>query len=159
MVTSADPLRATNVGTTSPTDGGSLELLADELRFALARLVRVSRRQGTAQGLPQPLLSALATLDGEGALSPSELADLEGVAKASMTPVLAALESMGLAARTPHPTDGRQCSVAITDKGRTVLSAERATKRAWLAQRLERLPSDDLAALQAALPALRLLVL
>jgi DNA-binding MarR family transcriptional regulator len=132
--------------------------IADELRFVLARLVRLLRRHTSGDGLAQPLQSALGVLDHEGPLSPTELAEHEGVAKASVSPVLAALEGEGLVSRRPHAHDGRQCVIIITEKGRAALAGERAKKHAWLAVRLAELDPDDRSTLALALPALRRLV-
>jgi DNA-binding MarR family transcriptional regulator len=132
----------------------SPEGLAGELALVLGRLVRQVRRNTAGRGLARPLISALAALESEGGMCPSELAAAEGVTRASMTPVLACLEEGGLINRRPHPSDGRQCLVALTRKGRTTLARERASKSAWLAGRLEELPPGDRAAIEAALPAL-----
>ncbi|MGA3217590.1 MAG: MarR family transcriptional regulator [Acidimicrobiales bacterium] len=138
--------------------GAQPEEIAAELRFVLARLVRLLRRHASADGLAHPLQSALAVLDHEGPLSPTELAEHEGVAKPSVTPVLAALEAEALVSRRPHAHDGRQCVIIITEKGRAALAQERDKKHAWLAVRLAELDPDDRSTLALALPALRRLV-
>jgi len=122
--------------------------------YAIGRLVRRARRHATA-GLPRPLLSALSALDLEGPLCPRDLAQLEGVSKASMTPVIAALAAAGLIVRKPHPRDGRQFFVALTRRGRNALARERATKHEWLLARLGEISPEELAALEAAIPALQ----
>jgi DNA-binding MarR family transcriptional regulator len=151
MLTGATPLREVDADA-APED------IAAELRFVLARLVRLLRRHTSGDGLAQPLQSALAVLEHEGSLSPTELAEHEGVAKASVSPVLAALEEEGLVTRRPHPSDGRQCAIVITRKGRAALARERAKKHAWLTVRLAELDPGDRSALALALPALRRLV-
>jgi len=171
MLTGAAPVRASNPGTepdaaapddVGPDDVGPDEIapdeIANELRFVVARLVRLLRRHTSGGGLPQPLQSALAVLEHEGPLSPTELAEHEGVAKASVSPVLAALEEDGLVTRRPHARDGRQCVIIITEAGRAALARERDKKHAWLAVRLSELDPDDRSTLASALPALRRLV-
>ena len=132
--------------------------LAGEMTLLLGRLVRLLRRNASDGGLPRPLVSALATLDAEDGLSPTDLAELEGVAKASISPILASLETSGLVTRTPHRTDGRQCVITISAGGKAALALERAKKHAWLAGRLADLQAEDREALEEAIPALRHLV-
>lgn len=163
MVTGATPLRTPNPAAQpeeiTPEEITPEEIapdeMANELRFVVARLVRLLRRHTSGEGLPQPLQSALAVLEHEGPLSPTELAEHEGVAKASLSPVLAALEEEGLVTRRPHASDGRQCVIIITEEGRAALAKERAKKHAWLAVRLSELDPDDRSTLALALPALR----
>jgi DNA-binding MarR family transcriptional regulator len=89
-------------------------------------------------------LSALASLRNSGPLTPGELAAKERVQPPSMTRVIAALEERGLASRRPHPSDGRQAIVTITDEGIAYLAAEAAARERWLDQRLAELTDDEL---------------
>ena len=69
--------------------------LVSRLRFALARSAR-RLRQEAGTGLSPSLTAALATVERCGPLTPSELADLERVARPTITRVLTRLEEAGL---------------------------------------------------------------
>jgi DNA-binding MarR family transcriptional regulator len=64
--------------------------------------------------------------------------------------VLAALEERGLVLRRPHPTDGRQVLVELTEQGRELLHSEVRMREAWLARRLAELSAEDREVLRAA---------
>lgn len=80
--------------------------------------------------------TVLAVLDRHGPLTPSEVAAHEKVRPPSMTRTLAALEELGLVARTGHPTDGRQVVMSLTPDGRREVVETRRRRDAWLARRL-----------------------
>jgi DNA-binding MarR family transcriptional regulator len=67
-----------------------------------------------------------------------------------MTRVVVALEGMGLVTRTPHPTDGRQVVIGLTDAAEELLSAEARAREAWLSERLQALSAEDRAVLREA---------
>src|ERR671911_1503420 len=94
--------------------------LATQLRFALARSAR-RLRQEAGTGLSPSLTAALATVERCGPLTPSELADLERVARPTVTRVLTRLEEAGLISRTPDPADRRSTLVAVTPAGAALL--------------------------------------
>lgn len=127
--------------------------LAEGLRISIARLSRRLRAQ-TTSGLSVGQHAALAALDRHHSMSPRELADHEKMQPPSMTRVIAALEEQELLVRTPHPTDGRQVLLDVTDKGRELLREQRRRKQAWLSQRLEELTAEERAILRQAAPIL-----
>ena len=88
-------------------------------------------------------LAALSTLYKCGPMTPGELAAREGVQPPSMTRVIAALEEFGYASRRPHPTDGRQAIVALTEEGRTFHDAQVSAREAWLDLRLAELDDEE----------------
>lgn len=120
------------------------------LRIAVMRTARRLRSQRSDSSLSLGALAALATLDREGPLTPSELAEHEWVQPPSMTRTLAALEDAGLVERTPHPSDRRQVLVSTTPTARDMLAADRQRRDGWLAQRLAELSPEDRATLLAA---------
>ena len=71
-------------------------------------------------------LSALASLDLAGAMTPRELAEAERVQPPTMTKIVGKLEDRSLVQRTPHPTDRRQVILAVTPEGRAMLAEIRA---------------------------------
>jgi DNA-binding MarR family transcriptional regulator len=56
-----------------------------------------------------------------GTLTPAEIADRLGSARATVTGVLDSLEKRGLVRRLPHPDDRRRLQVAITDEALALL--------------------------------------
>jgi DNA-binding MarR family transcriptional regulator len=133
--------------------------LATELRISVSRLARRLRAERDARGLATELsdtqLAALAALERHTAMTPGELAEHEKVQPPSMTRVIAALQDRGLVTRAPHPTDGRQVRLTVTDQGRELVQQTRRAREAWLAKRLRELSPEDRATLRAAAPILQ----
>ncbi|GAA2083135.1 MarR family transcriptional regulator [Actinomadura alba] len=127
--------------------------LAQDLRISIARLSRRLRAQSTS-GLSITQQAALAAVERHQSMSPRQLAEHEKVQPPSMTRVIAALEEQNLLVRTPHPTDGRQVVLNVTDQGRELLKEQRRRKQAWLSQRLEELTPEERAVLRQAAPIL-----
>jgi DNA-binding MarR family transcriptional regulator len=117
--------------------------LASRLRLAVVRLNRRLRAQRTNSSVTLTQVSALSALRKCGPLTPGELAAKEGVQPPSMTRVIAALEDYGFVSRRPHPTDGRQAIVELTEPGTAYLRAEVSAREAWLDSRLAELDDDD----------------
>lgn len=128
--------------------------LAARLRLAIVRTSRRLRQQalgaeGTGE-LSPTLTASLASIDLHGPLTPSELAERERVKRPTATRTVARLEELGLVERTPDPTDGRACIVAITGEGRALMKRLRTRKNAYLANRIRDLPPEDHDALEHA---------
>jgi DNA-binding MarR family transcriptional regulator len=117
--------------------------LASRLRLAVVRLNRKLRAQRTNSMVTLTQLAALSTVYKCGPLTPGELAAKEGVQPPSMTRVIAALEEMGFVTREPHPTDGRQAIVALSEAGRVFHDAQVMAKEAWLDRRLAELTDEE----------------
>jgi DNA-binding MarR family transcriptional regulator len=124
--------------------------LAHDLRLAVMRLSRRLRNQRVDTTVTLTHLAALSTLKQHGPMSPGELAAHERVQPPSMTRVVVALESMGLVTRTPHPTDGRQVVIGLTDAAEELLATAARAREAWLSERLHELPPEDRAVLREA---------
>lgn len=133
-------------------------VLASALRLAIVRLNRRLRAQRADTSVTLTHLSALSTLDRRNSLTPGELAAYEKVQPPSMTRVLAALEERGLVARRPHPTDGRQVLVELTEAGRQLCSDEVAMREAWLSRRVAELSKEDREILRQAVDVIERLV-
>lgn len=129
--------------------------LAVLLRDAITRLNRRVRQTRPVGDLTATQLSALASLELAGALTPRELADTERVRPPTMTKIVAKLEERGLVQRTPHPTDGRQVVLAATPEGREVLARFERARDEWLAQRLAALTVEEREVLRRAAELLR----
>jgi DNA-binding MarR family transcriptional regulator len=133
------------------TDAG----LAAELRLGVMRL----RRRLAGERHPDNELSlnqmgVLGVLARRGELTVGELAAAEKVQPPSMTRTVNCLEDSGDVVKRPHPTDGRQVVVTLSEQGRDRVLADRARRDAWLTQRLRELTPEERAVLRQAAPIL-----
>lgn len=129
--------------------------LASVLRVSVARLSRRLRAERPDDlGISTTGLAVLGLLLREGDHTLGQLAQVERVQPPSMTRTVRCLEELGYAERRPHPTDGRQVVVHITDAGRELVLADRRRRDAWLACRLRELTPDERAVLREAAPIL-----
>jgi DNA-binding MarR family transcriptional regulator len=130
----------------------SLTDTAAQLRMGIVRTARRLRQEaaGEATGLTPTSLSALATIDARGPLTPSELAQLERVRRPTVTRTLGCLEREGLVERTPDPADGRSSLVSVNAAGRERLRRLRGRKNAYLARRMRNMSAEDVATLERA---------
>lgn len=69
-------------------------------------------------------------------MTPGALAIRERVRPPSMTRVIASLADEGLVDRAPHPVDGRQVLVSVSEAGAELVRAARRARQEWLAERL-----------------------
>lgn len=124
--------------------------LASRLRLAVVRLNRRLRAQRVADDVSLTQIAALSTLHKCGPLTPGQLAAKEGVQPPSMTRVIAALEEMGFVERRPHPTDGRQAIVELSDDGLAFVRKAISVREAWLDRQLAELGEEELEVLSRA---------
>jgi DNA-binding MarR family transcriptional regulator len=117
--------------------------LASDLSLAVLRLARQLRFRRPDSPVSLSQLSALATLGKEGPMTPGALAFRERVRPPSMTRVIASLCELGFVDRAPHPDDGRQVLVSVSEKGTELLEVERRASREWLQQRLAELEPEQ----------------
>jgi DNA-binding MarR family transcriptional regulator len=123
--------------------------LAHRLRPVIARLARRMRQEAGGDLTPTQT-AALATISIHGPLTPSELAAREKIQRPTATRVLALLEERGLVERTADPADRRSSLVSSAAAGEALLADVRERKDAYLAERLDQLSAEDLAALDRA---------
>lgn len=123
--------------------------IASHLRLAVTRTARRLRQEAASELTPTQV-SALATIERRGPLTPSELADRERVKRPTATRVVARLEELGTISRTADPRDGRSALLEITPVGRSLLQRLRRRKTAYLAERLRGLDRDELETLERA---------
>lgn len=76
-------------------------------------------------------------------MTPGALAIRERVRPPSMTRVIASLADMGFVDRAPHPIDGRQVLVSVSESGAELVKAARRARQEWLAQRLATLNRSE----------------
>ncbi len=140
--------------TTAP----DLRSLASELSLAVVRLTRHLRGRRSDATVSLTQLSAMATLNREGAMTPGVLAAKERVQPPSMTRVIASLGDRGLVERQPHPTDGRQIIVSLSDAGRGLIADEMNARDVWLAEQLAALTDEQRQVLYDAVAIMKSLV-
>jgi len=121
----------------------NLETAVDDLIQAIGLLMRRVRAAAASHELSLTESAVLARLTKEGPVTTADLARAESVKPQSMGATVAALEEMGLVARKPHPTDGRQMNIEVTAKGLAVRESVRAAKRTWLAQAVLQLEDGE----------------
>ncbi|HEV2778182.1 MAG TPA: MarR family transcriptional regulator [Actinophytocola sp.] len=126
-----------------PEQDGNERPLASRLRLAVVRLNRRLRAQRTSTSVTLTQFSALSSLKKCGPMTPGELAAKEVVQPPSMTRVIAALEELGYVSRRPHPTDGRQSIVELTESGLAYVLADISAREAWLDKRLAELSDAE----------------
>jgi DNA-binding MarR family transcriptional regulator len=124
--------------------------LASDLSLAVVRLTRHLRGRRVDAQVSLTQLSALATLARDGAMTPGNLAAREKVQPPSMTRVIASLVELGLVERAPHPTDGRQIIVTLSDAGHALIADETHAREAWMNERLSGLDEAQLKTLRDA---------
>ncbi len=97
----------------------STEAYASLVRTGEALLGALDRSIQATFGVPQPVITALAVIDGAGELlTPSQISERVLVSGATMTSTLDILEDRGWIRRLPNPDDRRSLLVEITDAGR-----------------------------------------
>ena len=127
-----------------------IDHLAQALREFAGALLRSTR----TDSLSRTAASTLSWLSREGAMRITTLAAREAVTQPAMTGLVQRLEAGGLVTRSSDARDGRVALIDITPLGRKTLEQRRAAQDAIIIDRLAGLTPDELAALEAALPAL-----
>jgi DNA-binding MarR family transcriptional regulator len=126
---------------------------AARLRVAIMRLSRRLRKHELA-GLTPSQLSTLSCVGKSGPVRLGDLAAAERIAPSTLTRLVSVLEDRGYLLRQPAPDDARAYLVTVTDAGREALERIRDETTSLLTEILRTLPAEQLAALDAALPAL-----
>lgn len=147
---------STGTGTALPASLAASAIDAARLRVAVLRLSRRLRKHDLA-GLTPSQLSTLSYVGKSGPVRLGDLAAAERIAPSTLTRLVNVLEDRGYLQRQPAPDDARAALVTVTEGGRDVLQRISAEGTSMLADILRTLPPEQLAALEAALPALELL--
>src|SRR5689334_17688709 len=114
------------------------EDLADRLHSAAIHLLRLVRGQDAATGVGPARLSALSVIVFGGPVSLNDLARAEQVRPPTMSRIVDALESDGLARRRTNPQDRRAVVIEATQKGAQILKEGRRRRVELLAAHLGR---------------------
>lgn len=123
--------------------------VAHRLRLAVTRTARNLRIEA-GSGLTPTTLSALASIQRNGSLTPARLAEVEGVKRPTISRIANHLIDAGVIERVPDPEDGRSFRLSVTQQGHEHLSDLRSRKSAYLATQLSGLTVDELAVLSKA---------
>jgi len=132
----------------------SPEVVATELRPALLRLARELRHETEQTGITARQATLLWLVKRSPGLSLAELAAEEGISPPAMSGHVDRLERAGLVTRVRDAADRRRVGLELTEEGAKLLRNVRARRTMWLAQRLQALDPEELAAIDAAIPAL-----
>jgi len=123
------------------------------LRVAVARIYRSLRTRSDHQLTPSAT-SALARIAHEGPLRLGVLAQLEGIAPATMSKVVDNLETQRFIVRVPDVLDGRASLIELSDEGAALLHQIRSTSTRAIDQALASLSATERSALDRAVPIL-----
>jgi DNA-binding MarR family transcriptional regulator len=118
-----------------------LTRMATDLRLACMRISRRIRFESSHDVAPHQF-SVLCRLE-EAPRTPGELAEIERVAKPSMTRTVGALVDRGLVLRQDDPLDGRSVILSLSEEGRRSVKAIRRKRDAWMATRVARLTPEE----------------
>ncbi|MDQ4059309.1 MAG: MarR family transcriptional regulator [Actinomycetota bacterium] len=125
------------------------EELPTRLRLAIMRLARRLRQQADADLTPS-MLSALANIEYRQPVTLGELATAERVTPPTMSKIVARLQEAELVTRTPDDNDKRIQRLSLSTEGERFIARTRSRKNAYLARKLRKLNSDEVAKLEAA---------
>jgi len=114
-----------------------------ELIQAIGLLMRRVRAAAASHELSLTESAVLVRLAKYGPATAADLARAEGMKPQSMGTTIATLEEADLVERKPHPTDGRQMTIAVTAKGIAVRNSMKQAKHTWLAQAISQLDKKD----------------
>jgi DNA-binding MarR family transcriptional regulator len=125
---------------------------------SIGLLVRRVRAAAASHELSLTESGVLRCLAKEGPATTAALARAQGMRPQSMRTVITTLEKMGMIARRPHATDGRQVNIVLTTKGAAEEKSTTEAKRTWLAHAVSQLSHEDRETLFAAGRIIRQLV-
>src|SRR4051794_17069125 len=131
---------------------------AARLRAVVGKLARRLNSLARGAGLTPSQLSALGVIARLGPIRLSELAEIESMNPTMVSRVVAALDDAGLVRRKPDPDDRRAGLLEVTPTGRRTHDRLRAERGRALTAGLQSLQRSDVAAVEAALPALEALI-
>lgn len=129
--------------------------IADELRPVVLRLTRELRHETERLGITARQVTLLWLIRKSPGLSLRDLAALERISPPALSGHVDRLERAGLVERVRSDEDRRRVGLRLTPPGERMLRRVRARRNTHLADRLGRLEASELAAVEAALPALR----
>ncbi|HUZ83254.1 MAG TPA: MarR family transcriptional regulator [Gaiellales bacterium] len=132
--------------------------VANRLRPLLLRLHRDLRRELVATGVTAGQAALLHQIRVTPGVGVHELAVRERVSTPAMSGYVDRLAAAGLVERVRSESDRRRVGLRVTPAGGRLLRSVRSRRTAWLASRLRRLSASQMAALEAALEPMALLL-
>src|ERR687885_2484043 len=132
--------------------------LANRLRPVLLKLNRELRREVHSLGVTGGQVALLVQIKYAPGIGVRELAARERMSVPGMSKFVARLEEAGLIERREVGGDRRRVGLHVTPAGLGVLRSVKSKRTAWLAARLGALDDEQLAALDAAVEPLSLLL-
>jgi DNA-binding MarR family transcriptional regulator len=129
--------------------------LLDELASAQPGKFMRHLRKGAGGAFSLVHLQVLFTLDSEGPLPMSRLADAMDVSQASATGIVDRMEQRGLVERLRDDADRRVVRVALAAGGRQTLGVMASERRDHLAQIIDQLTDHELEGFLAGLRGMR----
>lgn len=117
-------------------------------------LLNASRSEGDLPAVPDAQIEVLRRLDEDGWASPTALGRALGLARSTVSNLVAAMQRDGLVERRLARGDGRSTEVGLTDLARERLRVYDAAAERLLLSALAGLPEADRAVLVAAVPVL-----
>ena len=123
--------------------------LANDVRVACQRISRRVRFESTSDVAPHQF-SVLVFLHFTGPQTPTQLAGRDAVGTPSRRRSVNCLADKGLVERSPHPQDGRQILVSLTDEGRRVVEQTIASRDTWMLAHIATLSPEQLDLLRRA---------
>jgi len=130
------------------------EDLADRLHSVAIHLLRVVRVQDAAIGIAPARLSALSVIVFGGPVSLRDLARAEQVRPPTMSRIVDALETQGLAHRRANQHDRRAVVIRATKKGAKMLKEGRKCRVEFLGSYLSKLTGSELSDIERAVQAI-----
>lgn len=133
--------------------------VASRLRPVLLQLNRHLRRELRDLGVTSTQVSLLAAIRNNPEIGLTELAAREHLTTPTLNGHINRLEEAGLVARSRgQSADRRRIALAVTERARELLDIVRSRRTAWLAERLQALEPEELAAIDEAVEPLRRLL-
>lgn len=137
------------------TSPSAFDAVVVDFTVAVGGLIRRMRSEVRAHDLNLSEAAVVTRLERDGSMTTAALARAEAMTPQSMGTLVLQLERRGYIRREPHPTDGRQMLILLTDAGLAARRRQQAAKRAWLAAAMERLEPAELQLLHDVLPVIR----
>ena len=132
--------------------------VANQLRPVLLRLARELRKETEQLGVTSRQVTLLWLIRGNPGLSLRELAAEERISAPALSGHVDRLEKAELIARVRDEDDRRRVGLVLTEGGERLLKRVRARRTTWLAERLRELDDEEVAAIEAAIEPLGLLL-
>ena len=129
------------------------QLLANELRVALMRLIRQINREsfGAEQSTSTLQTLLLVSVHEQPGIGVGELAEREKLRGPTISGHIKQMEAADLLRRTADPLDRRRVGLYLTEHGKATLEEMRQRRLDWLARELAALTDAERSAIQNAI--------